>query len=251
MILKLRLSLFFLILSLISSGCSILFPGYDKPIPKVNSKPLAYFIPDQREVYNPQKLIKARGDMNKIVLLVTDVIQAKTGVNTMMLRNLSDESGSGGKREMLKIVSDPVRIDSLGDMKKNFMIGYYLMEDARYVVEPNKLYYTIEASISMRGMDILVEYSLIGSVDWNLYSISKKGKKKKLSTKEEIEFGIGEYQSATEEKRINKRGREVKAIIINKVEIRDQPKSNGNGEDELFNLTIDKLSLNNISAQII
>jgi hypothetical protein len=251
MTLKKRLILFLPAFCIFLSSCSILFPGYDKPVPKINSKPLAYYIPDQRDIHNPQKMIKARGDLNEIVLLVSEVIQTKTGVNTIMLRNNSEEPGIGGKRELMRIVSDPVRLDSIGDMKKNFMIGYYLMEDPRYLVEPQKMNYAVQASISMRGMDILIEFTLIGNVDWTLYSISKKGKKKKLSQKEEIEFGIGAYQNATEEKRTNKRGREVKAIIINNVEIRDQPKTNGNGEEELFNLTIDKLSIKNITAQII
>lgn len=242
--------LFLFILSSLSfSNCSILFPGYDKPIPKINSKPLAYFIPDQRDIYNPRKMIRAQGDLNQVVLYVSSVIQTKTGAGTNMLRNVIDETGSGGRRDLLRIISDPVRVDSIGAMKEKFMIGYYLLENPNYIVEPKQLYYTVEARISMRGLDVLIEYELKGSVDWTLYSVSKKGKKKKRSTKEEIEFGIGEYQTAKEEKRVDKKGRDKTVIVVNKVKIKDQPISNGNGEEEFYNLTIDKLSLNNISAQ--
>ena len=242
----------FLLLSIfVVAGCSVLFPGYDKPIPKINGKALAYYIPDQREIYNPKKIIKVRGELNQLVTILSEMIQTKTGVNNSILRISADEANIGRKRELLRIVTEPIYVDSLSNMKKYFMIGYYLMEDPSYLVEPGKMEYKIEASISMSGMDIIIEYQLLGKIDWNLSQITKKGKKKKLGKKEKAEMGIGVYETAVEEKTTNSRGREIKKIVINKFEVQDQPISNGNGEDDLYNLTIDTLSIKNIRALIV
>ncbi len=242
----------YLLLSIfVVSGCSILFPGYDKPIPKINGKPLAYYIPDQRDIYNPKKIIKVRGELNQLVTFLSEMIQTKTGVNNSILRISSEETELSRKRELLRIVTDPIFVDSLSQMKKNFMIGYYLMEDPSYSVEPGKMEYKIEASISMSGMDIIIEYRLLGKIDWNLFIMTKKGKMKKLGKKEKAEMGIGIYETAVEEKATNSRGRQIKKIVINKIEVQDQPISNGNGEDDLYNLTIDTLSIKNIRALIV
>jgi len=236
---------------LVVAGCGVLFPGYDKPIPKIGGKPLAYYIPDQREIYNPKKIIKVRGELNQLVTVLSEMIQTKTGVNNAILRISDEEAKLSRSRELLRIVTEPIHVDSLINMKKNFMIGYYLMEDPTYIVEPGKMEYRIEASISMNGMDIIIEYQLLGKMEWNLFEMTKKGKKKKKSGKQKAEMGIGIYESAIEEITTNSRGKKIKNVVINKVEVKDQPVSNGNGEDNLYNLTIDTLSMKNIRALII
>ncbi|TNE73720.1 hypothetical protein EP331_03490 [bacterium] len=241
---KLTLSVFIL------SQCSILSPGKKNQVP-VKQQALAYFVPEQRTEFVGKKSIKVKGDLNKVVDLISELMRDKTGANTSVIRNQNIDASFNGTRDLLKVATSPIVVDSLGAFKENFLLGYYLLEDPSYLIKPDNMNYKVEAGISVRGQDLLIEFKLVGSVLWDVYAIQKKGKLKKQSTEFKHSIGVGVYKSQKEIKKLSRVGNEITDYEDVVVPVKDQPISKGTLELKMIDMLMEKFAINDFTASVL
>lgn len=212
---------------------------------------LAYYVPEQRTVYVARKTVKVKGELNKIVNLISELLKEEMSTQTSVIRNTSASAEFGGTRDLLKIVTSPTRVDSVEAFKKHFMLGYYLLEDPKYIIKPENMNYTVETNVSVRGQDFFIEFKLQGSVNWRVFELGKKGKEKKLPKDFNTKIGVGEYRAEKEIKKISRVGNEISEFEKIVVPVKDQPISRGTTEIELIDKVMERFAINNVPASVI
>lgn len=246
----LRLFIIFLFVLGATSSCQYIpFFGNDSTEHKVTEESLAYFVPDQKVDYVNKKMIKVKGDMNVIVNLLSELLKNQTGMPTSVIRNSSNETGFGGKRDLMRVVTSEVPVDSIAQFKEHFLTGYYLLEDPKYIIKPENMSYAMEAQISIMGQDFFVEFKVTGKTDWSVYEILKNQKLKKLPNSFKPKIGVGTFRTKREIKKKSRIGNELTEYEYYTVTVKDQPISKGTTEDLLYNMAMEQFAINNIYAQ--
>lgn len=244
-----RLILFLILCVGLSSCQYIPFFGSKKDDGSVGTQALAYFVPDQKTEFVNKKLVKVKGDMNAIVNILSELMAEKTGSKASVIRNASQESGFGGRRDVMRVVTGEVVVDSVEQFNEHFILGYYLLEDPKYVIKPENMSYNMEAQISIMGQDFYIEFKMNGKTDWTVYEIKKNGDLKKLPDSFKPKIGVGTFKATKEVKTKSRIGNELISYENYNVDVKDQPISKGTTEDVMYNLIMDKFAINDIFAQ--
>lgn len=212
---------------------------------------LAYYVPEQRTDFVARKTVKVRGELNTIVNLVSELLKEEMSTQTSVIRNTSDRTEFGGTRDLLKIVTSSIQVDSVEAFKKHFMLGYYLLENPKYIIKPENMNYKVETTVSVRGQDFFIEFHLQGSVSWRVFELDKKGKEKKLPKDFNTKIGVGEYRAEKEIIKISRVGNEISEFEKIVVPVKDQPISRGTTELELIDKLMERFAINNVPASVI
>lgn len=229
------------------SSCSYLSSGSSSK----SNQALAYYVPDQRPEFVVKKMIKVKGDMTVIINLLSELLTSRSGENVNIVRNSLSTADFGGKRTLMKIITSPVKVDSLEQFKENFYLGYYILEDPMYVIKPENMSYTVEAQISLRGQDFYVDFVVDGIADWEVYEFKKNGKLKKMPESFKPKIGVGVFKAKRELMKKSRLGNDVVEYESYNVDVKDQPITRGTIGETLVNLIMEKFAINNINAQTV
>lgn len=244
-----RLFTFILISIMGLSSCSYLSFGSGSG--SKSNQALAYYVPDQKPEFVTKKMIKVKGDMTVIINLLSELLANRSGSGVSVIRNAGVSSEFGGKRTLMKIITSPVKVDSVGKFKEDFYLGYYILEDPMYVIKPENMSYEIEAQISLRGQDFYVEFVAKGSTDWEVFEFKKDGKLKKMPESFKPKIGVGIFKAKKELIKKSRIGNDVVEYESYDVDVKDQPITKGTIGETLINLIMEQFAINGITAQTV
>lgn len=239
------------LLAAIGFGCSNISIPFI--MPEKEEYPRAFYV-EKRERHNfDDQTIRMEGTLKEAVRVIQESMESVLDTSTNILRvkeqDQSDFNTSRG-RPILKVVAPPIEADTMPRFEDYFNVGDYILDRSDIEVRADRLTYTVESLVRLRGSLFFVSVNLEGNIEWNIYRENRKGLMEKVPEEEEKMYGVGSYQYRKEVKYVNRRGEEETDYVWETIDISDQPNSIGKLEETINDKIIEVAAIYDINAII-
>lgn len=212
--------------------------------------PRAFFIDKEVSRTATSDFVRVRANLDEVARLVSGVMEEVTDTTVNVLRVPDGQMVRGNMQAYMRITTPLLKTDSIAYFREYFNVGEYLLDQEDFYVKPENMSYRVQAIIYLRGQDFIVDFSLNGSLDWNLYQKGSRSDRK-ISRDDRVKYAVGSYRYKQPVERVNWRGNTYETFEWVVIDINDAPVTRGDMEKKLTKRLIEQAAIDNFTAGII